>query len=281
MERKLYKKPRDFLEDNRDFLRENEAVAQLNLGNAIQHQDEDCRPGLLFGRYEADGQMALLFGNTTPWNICLNAPAGAEASMQAVAELARYLREEDIEMNGVTAREDLAQAFMQAYGGEFELRAAMDIMVLREVLVPPSAPGRIRRATPEDLDFVLHGVCGFMKDIHGEDTKPEDHKERWQPRVESGRIYLWEDPNGEIVSMAGATRPLDHGESINAVYTPPQHRGKGYCQNTVAAICQEKLAAGKDYCTLFVDKKNPISNRVYKKIGFEIVENCFEYKLLK
>ena len=279
MERKLYPKPQDFLNDNRDFLLQNEAVCQLNYGNAAANRGTGCHPGLLFGRYEADGQMRLLFGNTAPWNLCLNAPLGVEDSMQAAAELARYLREENLEINGVTARDDLAQAFMRAYGGTFSLRTAMDIMVLREIQDPPAVPGQVRKATLRDLDFVLDGVCGFMKDIHGEDTKPEDHKERWLPRVEAGQIYLWERPDGRIVSMAGTVRPLEHGETINAVYTPPEHRGKGYCQNTVAAVCREKLDEGKDYCTLFVDKKNPISNRVYKKIGFEMVENCFEYKL--
>lgn len=281
MERKLYTTPAGFLDENHDFLLANEALAQLNLGNATAHRDEACHPGLLFGRYEADGQMLLLFGNTAPWNICLNAPAGVEGSTQAAAELAHYLHAENIEINGVTARDDLAQSFMQAYGGQFKLWTAMDIMVLQTVKTPPAVPGRLRKATPADLDFVLTGVCGFMKDIHNEDTRPEDHKEQWLPRVEAGQLYLWETPQGEPVSMAGTVRPLLHGETINAVYTPPAHRGKGYCQNTVAAICREKLAAGKTYCTLFVDRKNPISNRVYKKIGFEIAENCYEYKLEK
>lgn len=281
MVRKLYGKPGEFLEENRGFLLENEALVQLNLGNAQAHREEACHPGLLFGRYEENGEMCLLFGNTAPWNICLNAPQGMEKPMEAAGDLARYLGEENIEIAGVTAREDLAKAFMEAYGGTFSLWTAMDIMVLREVINPPAVPGRMRKATLSDQDFVLRGVCGFMKDIHNEDTQPADHKERWLPRLEAGQIYLWEAPGGEIVSMAATVRPMEHGDAINAVYTLPEHRGKGYCQNTVAAICQEKLNEGKEYCTLFVDKKNPISNRVYQKIGFEIIENCYEYKLVK
>lgn len=30
---------------------------------------------------------------------------------------------------------------------------------------------------------------------------------------------------------------------------------------------------------MFVDKKNPISNRVYEKIGFKVMENCYDYRL--
>ena len=139
---KLYGKPGEFLEENRDFLLENEALVQLNLGNAQTHREEGCHPGLLFGRYEEEGRMCLLFGNTAPWNICLNAPQGMEKSMEAAGELARYLREGNIEIAGVTAREDLAKAFMEAYGGGFSLRSSMDIMVLKKVIQPENHRGR-------------------------------------------------------------------------------------------------------------------------------------------
>ena len=47
MVRKLYGKPGEFLEENQDFLLENEALVQLNLGNAQAHREEACHPGLL------------------------------------------------------------------------------------------------------------------------------------------------------------------------------------------------------------------------------------------
>lgn len=278
---KLYGKPGEFLEENRDFLLENEALVQLNLGNAQAHREEACHPSLLFGRYEENGEMCLLFGNTAPWNICLNAPQGMEKSMEAAGELARYLREGNIEIAGVTAREDLAKAFMEAYGGEFSLRSSMDIMVLKKVIQPEKLPGAVRKTTGDDMGLVAQWCHGFYLDIHGEDHSLEDIRKEQGGRVENGLYYLFEAPGEGAVSMAAVFRDLPHGTCISAVYTPPQHRGKGYCQNTVAAICQEKLREGKDYCTLFVDKKNPISNRVYQKIGFEIIENCYEYKLVK
>ena len=79
--------------------------------------------------------------------------------------------------------------------------------------------------------------------------------------------------------MAQTSRQLAHGTAVSGVYTPPERRGKGYAQNTVTAICRERLAAGMEYCTLFVDRRNPISNRVYRKIGFETLEDCREYTL--
>lgn len=47
----------------------------------------------------------------------------------------------------------------------------------------------------------------------------------------------------------------------------------------MGALCRELLARGKDYCTLFVNRENPISNRVYRKTGFQVLEDCWEYRL--
>lgn len=280
MERKLYRTPGEFLEDNRSFLEENEAVVQLNYGNASSNREKDCHPGLLFGRYEEDGRMLLLFGHTQPWNVCLDAPQGDERSMQAAAELATYLREENVEITGVNAREELAQAFMQAYGGRFRLRTGMDIMVLKDLIEPPAVPCSIRRAGAADTDLVLEWLCGLFWDIDHRESTPSEY-EHWRPRVENGQVYLCVDPQGVPVSMATAIRDLPRGISVGGVYTPPEYRGRGYCQNTVATLCREKLAAGREYCTLFVDKANPISNRVYEKIGFVVVEDNFDYRVVK
>jgi predicted GNAT family acetyltransferase len=61
------------------------------------------------------------------------------------------------------------------------------------------------------------------------------------------------------------------------VYTPPAQRGKGYAANCTAAVSQLLLDAGWDYCALFTDLENPISNRVYEKIGYEAVCDYADY----
>lgn len=277
MQCKLYARPGEFLEDNRAFLLENEPLVQLNYGNASGHRDEPCHPGLWFGRYEEEGRTLMLFGNTLPWNVCLNAPQGEPRSLLAAKELARHMRRENIGLAGVTARKDLADAFIEAYGGTFTLRGSMDILVLREAVPPGAVPGAVRKTTAADLDLVVRWLQGFYMDIFGEARDPAEICKAQGERVNNGQYYLFETPQGQAVSMAAVFRDLPHGSCISGVYTPPEHRGKGYCQNTVAAICQEKLAAGKGYCTLFVNKKNPISNRVYKKIGFTVQEGCCEY----
>lgn len=279
MKRILYEKPDGFLAENRGFLLAAEPLVQLNYGNAAAHREDACHPGLLFGRYEEGGEPLLLFGNTLPWNVCLNAPQDEPRALEAAGDLARYLKGGGMQITGVTARGDLAEAFCKAYGGAFRLRTAMDIMVLRELTEPPAVPGRVRKAVRGDLPLMVEWLCAFSAEALHEEADPAQLQQDYAPRVENGQAYLFETPEGEAASMACSNRDLPHGAGVSAVYTPPRHRGKGYCQATVAALCRDKLGEGKGYCTLFVDKMNPVSNRAYKKIGFVVAEDCFDYRI--
>ena len=79
-------------------------------------------------------------------------------------------------------------------------------------------------------------------------------------RLADGDYRIWED-GGEPVSYAARSRPTPTGMAINAVYTPKSLRGKGYATSCVAA--------GKRFCTLFADVKNPTANGIYQRLGFE------------
>ena len=266
--------------ENQAFLQQFEAVCQLNLGNAAAYRDEPCRPDLLFGCCKEDGRSVLLFGNTLPYNLCLNAIPGDPAALSAAVLLAEYLRREEIKITGVNASKTLCNAFFSAYGKPYRVRAAMDIMVLEELIEPPAVSSSVRKAAPDDLELLTAWACAFYREALREELEPKETRERFSSMIQNGRVYLMETKDGTPVSMASSvSRTLPHGVGINFVYTPPEHRGKGYCQNTVAALCREKLGEGYEYCTLFVDKANPISNRVYKKIGFQIIEDIFDCRL--
>ena len=277
---RLYPTPGDFLRDNREFFEKYEVQSQLNRGNAAAHESEPCGPQLLFGRVELSGAPVLLFGNTPPWNLCLNAYPGAPGTDRAAAELGAYIRENGIGIAGVTGRDSLCKSFMSACGGNFRQHDSCDIMLLEKLIEPPPCPGTVRRAVPGDLDTLTQWALAFYREALGDEEDPGEVRERRMGLIKDNRVVVLELPGGEIVSMAQTSRETERGMSISGVFTPPEHRGKGYCQNTVAALCRELLACGKSYVSLFVDKKNPISNRVYRKIGFEVIEDSSGYRLL-
>lgn len=280
MNLKLYPTPAHFLTDNQDFLHRNPIVTQLNQGNASAAPDAPCTPQLLFGRCESRNRPLLLFGNVSPWNLCLNAPHGQDEEVRkAAAALARYLQAEKIPITGVNGREDLCRPFMEAWNGKFRLRTAMDIMVLRHLIDPPNVSGQVRLARLEDLETIARWMCAFTREALREPCQVSDRLDRDRQHIEAGRTWIMENEEGELVSTARTTREMPGGICVSAVYTPPEHRGKGYCQNTVAGLCRRQFQQGKEYCTLFVDKANPFSNRAYKKIGFEVLEDSSDYRL--
>ena len=84
-----------------------------------------------------------------------------------------------------------------------------------------------------------------------------------------GAWLLWDD--GGPVSLAAYGNPTPTGTRVGPVYTPPEHRGRGYATSLVADLTAERLAAGLGFCFLFTDLANPTSNAIYARIGYEPV----------
>ena len=85
--------------------------------------------------------------------------------------------------------------------------------------------------------------------------------------IAGGRMLLWEH-QGQPVSLAAAVRPTRHGVGICRVYTPPEHREHGFASACVAELSQRQLDAGREFCCLYTELANPISNSIYQKIGY-------------
>jgi predicted GNAT family acetyltransferase len=70
------------------------------------------------------------------------------------------------------------------------------------------------------------------------------------------------------VSLAGVTRPAAGQVRVGPVYTPPEHRGRGFGAAVTAAVTASALAAGVAEVLLFTDLANPTSNALYARLGF-------------
>ena len=94
-----------------------------------------------------------------------------------------------------------------------------------------------------------------------------------------GGIFFWE-ADGELVAMAGAGGRTPNGIRIGPVYTPPNHRRKGYGTALVADLTALMLGRGRTFCFLFTDLANPTSNSIYSQIGYVPVIDCTMYDLV-
>jgi predicted GNAT family acetyltransferase len=61
------------------------------------------------------------------------------------------------------------------------------------------------------------------------------------------------------------------------VYTPPEHRGRGYAQACVGELSRQMRAEGQR-CMLFADLGNPVSNSIYRRLGYRAVVELLKYR---
>jgi GNAT superfamily N-acetyltransferase len=145
------------------------------------------------------------------------------------------------------------------------------IYELGDVPAPGTAKGHLRRAAAGDCELLLEWMHGFSDDVR-ERHMPEEVLTR---RVAAGQFWLWED-NGAC-SVAAHTVPVGGVTRVQAVYTPPARRGRGYAQACVAALSARLQDAGHR-CILYTDLANPVSNKLYRRIGYRAVVECLRYR---
>jgi predicted GNAT family acetyltransferase len=166
------------------------------------------------------------------------------------------------------------ELWMQRAACHVRAGKAQRIYELRQLKATPPCAGRARAGRPEDRDVVTPWARAFTTEIHSDET-PDQNAELIERMIADGRLHVWED--GAVVSMAGETARTPHGTGINAVYTPPPLRRRGYATSLVAAVSDRILGSGQSFCFLFTDLANSTSNDIYQRIGYRPVADWADY----
>ena len=143
------------------------------------------------------------------------------------------------------------------------------IWKLDKVILPLAPQGSMRSARPSEFPVLLDWSDAFMVECGIPSTRSEVQKILQASQDRLGR-YVWETDRG-IVSMADISGFTPSGSRIGWVYTPPLERGQGYAGRLVAELSQAQLDLGYKFCSLYTDLANPISNRIYEKMGYRPV----------
>ena len=147
-----------------------------------------------------------------------------------------------------------------------------------DTLVPPRpAPGSLRPAGPDDVELSLAWFEAFARDADEQAGRPlgsmhevAETEATMRRRIEGERIWLWTDDAGTSVHLTGVNPPAFGAARIGPVYTPREHRGRGYAGAAVAALSQRLLDDGTVPC-LYTDQANPTSNALYAALGYRPV----------
>jgi predicted GNAT family acetyltransferase len=157
------------------------------------------------------------------------------------------------------------------------------IYSLSRLIPVEGVAGRARPATGDDVDLLAAWFDAFNTEAHPDDVEvtPEGYRERaaWSVSGGSRLMMLWEDEGG-VVSMAGSAGPTPNGIRVGPVYTPPDKRGRGYASACTAELSRARLEQGYRFCFLFTDLSNPVSNSIYRRMGYEPVCDVDVYRFV-
>lgn len=199
---------------------------------------------------------------------------------EAAVELARLLHERGEPVGGVNgalpAARLVAEETARLTGGSAHVHEHMRLFELGDLVVPAAPPGRLRPASAEDVELCLAWFGAFGVDAAEQAGRPGAHvmeelsAGQMLARIEDGVVWLWEDEEGRPVHLTAANPPANGVARIGPVYTPREHRGRGYASRAVAEVSQQFLDRGVR-CCLFTDQANPTSNKVYEALGYRRV----------
>ena len=225
---------------------------------------------------ERDGRVVAIATRTPPHNLLVREELGSADALELVAD---HLQAASSPLPGVHGMRASAQRFAGIWsdlaGIHAEISMEQRLYRLTEVIPPEAPPGGLRAAVREERQQLITWVASFVDEAVG--GAPHPNPDEVVDRLTAaGDLLVWDDDGPR--SMAGVGRPTETGISINLVYTPPEHRGKGYASACVAALSQRQLDRGRRFCTLFTDLANPTSNALYQRIGYRPIADFLEIR---
>jgi predicted GNAT family acetyltransferase len=218
---------------------------------------------------------------TPPHNVVLVRPTD-ERALRALADA---IEDDDVPgaVGAVPEIDPFASALAERHDAVLETRFEQGVYALHTVIPARETRGSMRPAERADRALLLEWVEAFTTEVlHESVTGDAGRLERSvDARLAGGDagFALWA-AKGRPVSLVGFGGPTPNGIRIGPVYTPPEHRGRGYGSALTAGVSAQQLAHGRRFCFLYTDLGNPTSNAIYVRIGYERVCDSRELALV-
>ena len=268
-----YPRASDFLEHAESWLLRNEVKNNLTLSVAARVADDESDSAHnLFGTIEVTNGIVGCFFRTPPWKLSVS-----DCPVEAVDKLAEIIHQRYPDLPGILGPPSSARPFAvtwsRNHGLAFRQTMRQRIYQLDRVDPVTDPPdGEARLATRNEVLL----LAGWLTVFYEELGFPLPHAEESAGRaIDRGDAWFWCDP--DPVSLGIYTGYTRNGVRMGTVYTPPEHRRRGYASMITATMSQMALDGGKKFCFLFADLANPTSNNIYRRIGYRPVSDIVDY----
>jgi uncharacterized protein len=274
----LFDTPAAFAGQVMTFLIEREAEHCLLIGITAQAIENPARwdAPLTFATVECDGVPVAVAIRTPPFQPVISRVDDHDA-IPLLVEL--FVQQK---IDSVLVPVDVGALFATQWsrrtGQSAELARPQRIYKVEHVRPVRGVPGSLRTASQSDLNLLVRWNEAFVTEAFGEEMVPGQAQRTVETRLtsEQSGFALWED--GKPVCMVGYSGPTPDGIRIGPVYTPPEHRRRGYASAATATLSQRLIDEGRRFCVLFTDLDNPTSNHIYQEIGYEPVADVGLYR---
>jgi uncharacterized protein len=194
----------------------------------------------------------------------------------AAQTLARVVSEEAPELPGIAGEAATAASFAGSWAEQLRIPAtpveAQRLYRLGTLRAPDGVAGQFRPADEADREALVAHRIGF----HAETGEPGELDAAAAVDRSMRRCFVWEDDG--LVSSAIATVSEAGIVRVGVVYTPPEHRRRGYASALVAATSAWAREHDRADCILYTQLGNPTSNAIYRAIGYEPVCDVLRYR---
>jgi predicted GNAT family acetyltransferase len=201
---------------------------------------------------------------TPPWNLLVSSlPSAAGPELAgAVSKRADSL---GLRLRGVNGPAEAAHTVAGATGRTIARARPMLMSELEHPVDVPMPSGSTGQATPEDVPLLASWLDAFSAEV---EIYAGDSARTANRMVRDNQFELWIDA-GSPVCVVGHHAPVGRVVRIGPVYTPPEHRRRGYARRLTYEVSIAALALpGVDRCMLFTDADNPVSNSIYRQAGY-------------
>lgn len=250
---------------------ENNLVIGIASGMELSGHDDDVS---LFATIESEGMVVGCAFRTPPFKLGLT-----RMPLKAIPALVEVVGAQYESLPGVLGPREEARYLSRTWCGPRALsfRPVMDqrIYTLEQLTEPESWPeGSLRDGNDSDHRLVVDWLRRFFEETRMPVTSAEEVATRMLP---NGTMSFWVVDESEV-SMAGITGYTPNGARIGFVYTPPEHRKRGYGTAITAKLTRRILDEGKRWCFLFADASNPTANGIYQNLGYHPVADVVDYQ---
>jgi GNAT superfamily N-acetyltransferase len=259
--------PAAMLDRSGAFLRSRPVEHNLIL-TLLHHRVAEPVPGRYWRVSEGDSTVGVVF----------QSPPDFPATLTPMGEAAVHAAADAIAGSGATLPGVVGEAATAArFAGRWtELTASAAVPTRAERIyrighlhLPEPGSGTLRPAVADDLDLLVTWTDQFPAS-----GMPVIPRAVLAARIDAGQFWLW--ATDAPVSMAAHTIPLVGVTRIDAVFTPPKLRKRGYAGACVGRLSAELGDRGAR-CMLYTDLGNPTSNSVYRRLGYEAVSEVLRY----